>query len=127
VPSVDDVRRVAATLPGAEERLSGGGCAWFVRRNPFVWESQPWPSTPEEVRAIVASEPCLGVVLPGLEERRALLFGWPEAFLSSGRETGTITVVVRLGAVDAEHLSELVIDAWRTRAPRYLVAAYEAS
>jgi hypothetical protein len=35
-------------------------------------------------------------------------------------------VLVRLEAVDPEELAELIEDAWRMRAPKRVVAAYDA-
>jgi hypothetical protein len=119
--TLDDVSRIAALLPGSEEKPSGGGLAWFVRRKPYVWESMPWPSEPEHVRAIVASELCVGVRLPDEDEKRALVEGWPDVFVTRediGREP---RVIIRLGAVDLDHLVELVTESWRTQAPKYLV------
>ena len=50
-------RRVARS----EERATTGGAAWFVRRKPYAWEVHPWPSIPEEMREIVATELVVGV------------------------------------------------------------------
>jgi hypothetical protein len=120
LPTLDDVSRLAAQLPGSEEKASGGGLAWIVRRKPFAWESVPWPSEPESVRAVVATEACVGVVLPSAEDKLALLETWPDVFLDSGTPWGGSKIIVRLAGVAADHLSELVTEAWRTQAPNYL-------
>lgn len=116
------MRRIAATLPGSEEKPSGGGSAWFVRRKPYAWESMPWPSEPEHVRAIVSSESCLGVTVADEDELRALLQGWPDTFLSAETRWSAGKIIIRLDAVDADHLTELVTESWRTQAPKYLQA-----
>lgn len=126
MPTVDDVSRIAAGLPGSDERPSGGGLAWFVRRKPFAWESMPWPSEAEHVRTIVSTESCIGVTLPGDDERRALVQGWPRAFVASETKWGGPKIIVRLAAVDPDHLAELVIDSWRLQAPKYLQREYDA-
>lgn len=124
--SLDDVSRIAADLPGSEERPSGGGLAWFVRRKPYAWESVPWPSEAEHVRAIVSSEPCLGVTLSDEDEKRALVEGWPDAFVMSETKWGGPKVIIRLGAVDLDHVEELVIESWRIQAPKYLRNEFDA-
>jgi hypothetical protein len=127
VPTLDDVSRIAALLPGSDEKPSGGGLAWFVRRKPYAWESMPWPSEPEHVRAIVATELCIGVRLPSEDDMRALLQGWPDAFVARGVDRPDPRIIVRLGAVDLDHLAELVTESWRTQAPRYLVKEFDGS
>jgi len=119
--TLDDVSRIAAALPGSEEKPSGGGLAWFVRRKPFAWESVPWPSEPDHVRAVVSSEPCVGVRLAGDEDKRALLQGWPAVFVGREIDRGAPTIIIRLRAVEPDHLAELVTESWRTQAPKYLV------
>ena len=81
----------------------------------------PWPSEPEHVRAIVAKELCIGVRLPDEDERRALVEGWPDVFVTREEDRGGPRIIVRLGAVDPDHLTELVTESWRTQAPKYLV------
>ena len=53
MPTLDDVRRIAAGLPGNEERETTGGAAWFVRGKLYAWECHPWPSIPDDMRAII--------------------------------------------------------------------------
>jgi hypothetical protein len=125
VATLDDVSRIAANLPGSDEKPSGGGLAWFVRRKPFAWESMPWPSEAENVRAIVANELCIGVHLPSEEELRALVHGWPDVFIARHDRPGRLTIIVRLGTVELDHLAELVNESWRTQAPKYLIRELE--
>lgn len=120
MPTLDDVSRIAVDLPGSEEKPSGGGLAWFVRRKPYAWESVPWPSEAEDVRALVSAESCLGVSLADEDDKRALLQGWPDVFVASATKWGGPKIIVRLGAVDPEHLVELVTESWRIQAPKYL-------
>ena len=61
-----------------------------------------------------------------LGEREALLQGQPDAFFSTPHYDGYPYVLVRLEAVDPVELAELVEDAWRIRAPKRLVKAYDA-
>ena len=125
MPTVDDVSRIATPLPGSEEKLSGGGRAWFVRRKPFAWEAVPWPSEAEHVRAIVSVEPCIGVSVADEDDKRALVQGWPDAFVASETKWGGPKIIVRLGAVDPVHLIELITESWRLHAPKYLRDEYD--
>jgi hypothetical protein len=119
--TLDDVSRIAARLPGSEQRLSGGGQAWFVRRKPYAWEAMPWPSTPDRIRSVVAAEPCLGVRVADDDDKRALAQGWPDAVLTSEGGWMEPKIVIRLGAIELDHLAELLAESWRTQAPQYLV------
>ena len=91
-----------------------------MRRKPYAWESVAWPSEAEHIRAIVSAEPCIGVSLPDEDDKRALVQGWPDVFVASATKWGGPKIVVRLNAVDPDHLEELVTEAWRTQAPKYL-------
>jgi hypothetical protein len=61
-----------------------------------------------------------------LGEREALLQGQPDAFFSTPHYDGYPYVLVRLEAVDPGELAELIEDAWRIRAPKRVVKAYDA-
>lgn len=120
MPTRDDVSRIASVLPGSEEKSSGGGLAWFVRRKAYAWESVAWPSEAEHIRTLVSAEPCIGVSVSDEDDQRALVQGWPDVFATSETKWGGPKIIVRLGAVDAQHLVELVTESWRIRAPKYL-------
>lgn len=127
MPTLDDVSRVAGSLPGTVEKPSGGGLAWFVRRNPYAWEQMPWPSEAAHIRELVSSESCIGVRLADQDDKRALLHGWPRAFAESGTPWLGTKIIIRLAAVDLDHLAELVTESWRTQAPKYLRDEFDAS
>ena len=120
MPTLDDVSRVAAGLPGSEERATTGGLAWFVRNKPYAWESHPWPSENPEIRELIASEPMMGVKVADTDEQRALLYGWPDVFRMSGVRWGQPKVLIRLTLIDPQLLVEVVTEAWRSQAPKYL-------
>jgi hypothetical protein len=109
------VRSIAEALPGCEEKPSGGGTTWFLRRKPFAWESMPWPSQLDHSRATVASEPCISVNFAEADDNRGLLEGWPDLFVDAKTKWSTIRLIVRLKAGDAEHLTEL-----GTESPQFL-------
>ena len=118
--ALDDVRRIAVRLPGSEERATTGGAAWFVRGKLYAWECHPWPSIPEDVRAIIAAELVIGVKVADRLDALALVEMAPEVFLRTTTRWGEPKVALRMAGIDNEHLAELVTEAWRVQAPRYL-------
>jgi hypothetical protein len=61
-----------------------------------------------------------------LEDKEALLRARPDVFFTTPHYDGYAYVLVRLAEVDLAALRELVEDAWRLKAPRRLVASYDA-
>ena len=118
--TLDDVRRIANGLPGSEERATTGGTAWFVRRKLYAWECHPWPSIPDDIRAILATELVVAVKVADRMDGFALVQMEPEVFLRTTTPWGEPKVAFRLAAIKADHLAELVTDAWRVQAPKYL-------
>ena len=124
--SLDDIRAVAATLPGSEESVTTGGIAWNVRRKLYAWECHPWPSIPDQVRAIVASELVVGVKVADPLDALALREMAPDVFLPRTTGWGEPKIAFRMAAIDLDHLAELVTEAWRVQAPKYLRAEFDA-
>jgi hypothetical protein len=120
VATLDDLRRTAAGLPGNEERDTTGGAAWFVRRKLYAWECHPWPSIPAEVRDIVASELVVGVKVADADDALALREMMPHVFLPRTTGWGEPKVAFRMAGIELDHLAELVTEAWRVQAPKYL-------
>ena len=120
MPALEDVRRIAAGLPGSEQRQTTGGAAWFVRNMLYAWECHPWPSIPADMRAIIARELVVGVKVADRVDALALVEMAPDVFLRTTTRWGEPKVAFRMGAIDAAHLAELVTEAWRVQAPAYL-------
>ncbi|MET0673734.1 MAG: hypothetical protein ABWY37_09600 [Microbacterium pygmaeum] len=123
--SLDDLRRIAATLPGNDERTTTGGAAWFVRNKPYAWECHPWPSIPEDVRAIVAAELVVGVKVAERIDALALVEMAPDVFLRTTTPWGEPKIAFRMAGIEQDHLVELVTEAWRVQAPKYLRAEFD--
>ncbi|MET4156860.1 hypothetical protein ABIC29_000414 [Agromyces sp. PvR057] len=120
VATLDDLRRTAETLPGSEERATTGGAAWFVRNKLYAWECHPWPSIPDDVRAIVAAELVVGVKVADPVDALALVQMAPDVFLRTTTPWGEPKIALRVADVDLDHLAELVTEGWRVQAPKYL-------
>ena len=118
--TLDDLRRTAAGLPGSAERATTGGAAWFVRNKLFAWECHPWPSIPADIRAILAAELVVGVKVADRLDALALVEMAPDVFLRTTTRWGEPKVAFRMAGIDTDHLAELVTEAWRIQAPRYL-------
>jgi hypothetical protein len=113
MPSWDDVVAIGLALPGVEVATSYGTPALRVKAR-FMCRLRTDPD------ALVLRVTDLG-------EREALLQGQPEAFFTTPHYDGYPAVLVRLEAVDLDELAELIEEAWRIRAPKRLVAEYDAS
>jgi hypothetical protein len=108
----DDVRRLALGLPEVEE-IDCDGFDFRVGGHGFIWSyPERRPGKPRMLRTDVA------VVFVGDEaEKQALLLGEPGVFFTTPGYDGWPLVMLRLDRVDVGRLSELVVDAWRMRAP----------
>lgn len=123
--TLDDVRSACAVLPGSEERATTGGAAWFVRGKLFAWECHPWPSIDADMREIIAAELVVGVKVEDPRDALALRQMMPEVFLRSTTRWGEPKVAFRMARIDDDHLVELVTDAWRSQAPKYLRTQFD--
>ena len=128
MPGLDDVRRLALSLPGTTERPSyDGRPSWRVGRGMFVWER---PLGKGDRAALGDDAPdgvLLGVHVADLGEKEALLSAHPDALLTIPHLDGYPAVLVQLDRVDPALLDELVVDAWRDRAPQKAVRALDES
>ena len=116
----DDVRRLALALPSVIE-IDSAGFDFRVANKGFVWSyPERRPGKPRVIRSDIA------VLYVGDEaEKQALLLGEPELFFTTREYDGWPLVLLRLAAVDAGRLEELVVDAWRMRAPAAVLEGVE--
>jgi hypothetical protein len=121
VADADDVRRLALCLPGVEE-IDSDGFDFRVGGKGFVWS---YPERRPGQRRVIRVD--IAVLFVGDEaEKQALLMGEPGLFFTAPGYDGWPLVMLRLDEVDGERLAELVLDAWRMRAPVELAEAFEA-
>jgi hypothetical protein len=110
VADAQDVRRIAAALPGVEE-IPSDGFDFRVAGRGFIWS---YPETVPGRRRRIRSD--IAVLFVGDEaEKQALLLGEPDAFFTVRGYGEAPLVLVRLDAVDTARLEELVGDAWAMR------------
>ena len=105
---MDDVRALAGTLPRSSEAFVRGRVKFRIRR--IVW------------LAFSRDGETMGFAFPK-EWRNALVDSDPEKFSLPGQsDLRYHWVHVRLAALDAEEMRELVEDAWAFCAPKGVVA-----
>ncbi|GAA3119044.1 hypothetical protein JOF29_000916 [Kribbella aluminosa] len=102
------VVKVMVGLPGVEEQEGWAGQPVFkVRNKSFAYLSED--QTRMHLKAL-------------REEQEALVAEDPEAYAPSWDGGRFAWVLVRLELADEEELGELVTEAWRLTAPKYLIA-----
>ena len=110
--TLDDVRRIALSLPRTTEHLIGDNTKFRVGR--LVYAS------------VSADEERLGFGFPK-EERAALVASEPAKFMMPlPADERYQWVRARLARLDEAELAELVVDAWRMCVPKRVAEAYSA-
>ena len=114
--SVQALRIIAESIPEtefAEERLSfsvaGKGFAWS-------WMERVDPKKPK-----VENRGVLAVRVANEDEKQGLIAADPDKFFTEPHYNGYPAVLVRLSAIEEDELREILMDAWRLRAPCPLV------
>jgi hypothetical protein len=108
--TVEDVRRLAETLPRAYEVLVRDRIKFRVGSLVFV--------------AFSRDEELMGFGFPK-EERADLVANRPDTFqLPSPGDMRYQWVVARMSALDLQEMHELVVDAWRMCVPKFVAREY---
>jgi hypothetical protein len=112
MPEWADVVAAATRFPGVVEGTSYGTPSLKVR-DKFLCRLRTGPDA-------------LVIRVVDVGDQEALLLGDPDVFFKTPHYDNTPYVLVRLDAVSSQQLAELVEDAWRTQAPKRLIAAHDA-
>ena len=127
--SPEDVRRVALSLPGVSE--SDSDFAFSVewpngKAKGFAWS---WKERVEPKKPRVPRLDVLAVRVSDLEEKELLLATDPEGerYFTEPHYNGFPAVLVRIAAVRAEELGELLVEAWYCMAPKALQRDFDAA
>lgn len=110
MPTFEEVRQFARTLPGIEEGTSYGTPAFRVRGR-FLGRLHD-----DGERLVLKID---------LVEREALLQMQPSTFTVTRHYEPYPLVLIRLETVDPLELRELITEAWRQGAPKRLVADFD--
>ncbi|MEU3713408.1 MmcQ/YjbR family DNA-binding protein [Streptomyces catenulae] len=109
-PDSDDVRRIALSFPGTEERLAWGMPTFRVAGKMFV-------TVPDDETSFAVRCP--------MHERAELIAAEPEKFWVPPHEAGSNWVRVRLAALDDEtELRDILTDSWQQAAPPRLLDTF---
>jgi hypothetical protein len=103
-----DLRAIALSLPGVEEHATyGKRPSWKVASRGFVgiWK--------DEASAVFLAEDAV--------EKEALLASDPDKFFATPHHANSSRLLVRLNAIEADELRELVTESWRQVASPHLV------
>jgi hypothetical protein len=110
--TLDDVRRLALSLPETTEKSSYGTPGFRVKDRLFA-------RVREEGDVLVVW--CWDV-----EEKEALIAEEPDRYFTLPHYDGHPTVLVRFGAVDVDDLTDVLTESWRIRAPKRVRTAFDA-
>ena len=108
----EDVRRIALSLPEVVEKPWFGTPGFRVKDKGFL-------------RIRSEAEGGLVVFVADLDEKDALLAAEPGKFFTTPHYDGYPTVLVDLARIDVDELTELIVDAWRVKAPARVRKAHE--
>jgi hypothetical protein len=116
----DDVRRIAAKLPGAVEGEGRFGFSVEVKGKfkGFCWS---WAERVDPKKARVINDGVLAISVPNLEAKDLLISTSPDRFIHDPHYNGFPAVIVRLSEWEADELEDLLIEAWRSKAPKALL------
>ena len=114
--TVDDVRRIALSLPETYERDSRGNLDWRVADKSFVWE--------RPLRDRVPAGPVYAARTADEGVKHALIADDPVVYLTTPHFNGYAAILFELDRISIEELAELITDAWMARAPKKLAAEF---
>ena len=113
MPTWDDVVELGLRFPEVELGTSFGTPAMRVRNKGMICRLRTDPEA-------------LVMRVIDVADAEALLKGQPDVFFVTPHYDGYPYVLVRLDKVDPVELAELIEDAWRFRAPKRVIKAYDA-
>ena len=119
----DDVRDIASELPETTERSAND---WRIRDKGFAWERPLRRADLDHLGAPAPDGPILGVWVPDLGVKEALLASAPDIYFTTPHFDGYRAVLVRLDVIDVGELRELLVEAWLDRAPKRVSRDYLA-
>ena len=109
----EDVRRIALALPETTEKPWFGSPGFRVKDKGFL-------------RIRSEAEGALVCFVADLDEKEALLASDDRKFFTTPHYDGHPTVLVHLEAVGLDELEELITESWRLKAPKRVLAAFDA-
>lgn len=121
----DDVSRIAAALPETDE-VGEDLLAWKVRKKTYAWDRPLRKGDLAALGDAAPEGPVLGVRVADLVAKEALLAEDPAVYFTTPHFNGYPAVLVRLAAIGADQLADLLEEAWLGQAPKRVAAQYLA-
>jgi hypothetical protein len=120
----NDVRRIALALPHTSEASDhfGFSVANKGKNKQFVWT---WNERVEPKKPRIPRPDVLVVRVSDLHDKDALIASDHSKFFTEPHYNGFPAVLVRLELIDVPELEELILDAWRTQAPKDLSNSFQ--
>jgi hypothetical protein len=121
----DDVRRIALALPETTESQDHFGFSVRngAKQKQFVWA---WNERVDPKKPRVPRRDVVAIRVVDAADKEALLASDDEKFFTEPHYNGFPAVLVRLPVIGVAELEELIVDGWRTQAPKALVSEFEA-
>jgi hypothetical protein len=120
----EDVRRLALALPETDE--TPRGFQWRVKGKGFVWERPLRKGDLEALGDTAPTGEILGARVPDEGAKFALIADDPTVYFTTPHFHGYPAILVQLDHIGEADLEELIVEAWLTKAPKRLAAAYLA-
>lgn len=122
----DDIRRICSRLPGAVEGEDRFGFSVMVKGKGkgFCWS---WLERVHPKKARVINDGVLAIATPGLSAKDLLISTTPDRFVDDPHYNNYPAVIVRLDDWTPEELEDLLVEAWKSKAPKELLREFEGS
>ena len=120
----EDVQRIALSLPETSEGVSWEQRHWRVKDKGFVWERPLRRGDLEALGDSAPDGPILGARVEHLGAKEALLADDSGVFFTTPHFDGYPAILVQLERITLEDLTEVIVEAWLSRAPKRLAKAY---
>ncbi|GAA3239120.1 MmcQ/YjbR family DNA-binding protein [Actinocorallia longicatena] len=121
----EDVQRIALAMPGTTERAGHGDQpTWRVGDKGFAWERPLRKTDLAALGDTAPTGPILGVRVQDEGVKSALIADDPDVYFTIPHFDGYPAVLLRLERIGVEELTELMTEAWLTRAPKRLAKEF---
>ncbi|WP_105609304.1 MmcQ/YjbR family DNA-binding protein, partial [Microbacterium halophytorum] len=107
-----DVERIAEALPDVAMKPAWGNRMWRVHGRGFVWER---PLNRTDLAALGNAAPGGEIAAARVEHevvKEAMVASEPDLFFTIPHFDDYAAVLIRLGAIGADRLREVIVDAW---------------
>jgi hypothetical protein len=121
---LSDVGRISMALPGIESATGGNGLRqWKVSGKSIAWERPLRKSDYEALGDSAPEGPILGVWVPDLVAKEALIASEPNIYFTTPHFDGYAVVLISLEHIPMDELEEVIVESWLGRAPKRMTRA----